>query len=73
MIAKQVEILNWINLLMKLILNSKYCDDFIKWIPCSNLDNVKYLINGGNLKLKIHQKCRDPRIISWNNKAPTPW
>lgn len=51
MITRQVEILNWINLLMKLILNSKYCVDFIKWIPCSNLDNVKYLTNGGNSKV----------------------
>ncbi|PKC73126.1 kinase-like protein, partial [Rhizophagus irregularis] len=32
-------------------LNSKYCDDFIEWIPHSNLENVKYLTNGGNSKV----------------------
>jgi hypothetical protein len=32
-------------------LNSKYCDDFIEWIPRSNLENVKYLTNGGNSKI----------------------
>jgi hypothetical protein len=32
-------------------LNSKYCDDFIEWIPRSNLENVKYLTNGGNSKV----------------------
>ena len=29
-------------------LNSKYCDDFIEWIPHKNLNNVKFLTNGGN-------------------------
>ncbi|GBB83953.1 hypothetical protein RclHR1_01060017 [Rhizophagus clarus] len=29
-------------------INSKYCDDFIEWIPHSNLENVKHLTNGGN-------------------------
>jgi hypothetical protein len=32
-------------------LNSKYCDDFIEWIPHSNLENVKYLTNGGSSKV----------------------
>lgn len=32
-------------------LNSKYCDDYIEWIPRSNLENVKYLTNGGNSKV----------------------
>jgi len=32
-------------------LNSKYCDDFIEWIPRSNLENIKYLTNGGNSKV----------------------
>ena len=29
-------------------LKSKYCDDFIEWIPRKNLENVKYLTRGGN-------------------------
>ncbi|GES77932.1 kinase-like domain-containing protein [Rhizophagus clarus] len=32
-------------------LNSKYCDDFIEWIPLSNLEDVKYSTNGGNSKI----------------------
>jgi hypothetical protein len=32
-------------------LNSKYCDDFIEWIPYSNLENIKFLTNGGNSKI----------------------
>ncbi|RGB38916.1 kinase-like domain-containing protein [Rhizophagus diaphanus] len=32
-------------------LNSKYCDDFIEWIPRSDLENIKYLTNGGNSKV----------------------
>ena len=35
------------------LLNSQYCDDFIEWIPCSNLENIKYLTNGGNSKVYI--------------------
>ena len=34
-------------------LNSKHCDDFIEWIPHSNLENIKYLTNGGNSKVYI--------------------
>ncbi|GBB84323.1 hypothetical protein RclHR1_10940003 [Rhizophagus clarus] len=32
-------------------LNSKFCDDFIEWIPYSNLENIKYLTSGGNSKI----------------------
>jgi hypothetical protein len=32
-------------------LNSKYCDDFIEWIPRLNLENVKYITNGGSSKI----------------------
>ncbi|CAB5353477.1 unnamed protein product [Rhizophagus irregularis] len=32
-------------------LNSKYCDDFIEWIPSSNLENIKHLANGGSSKV----------------------
>ena len=32
-------------------LNSKYCDDFVEWIPRSNLENITYLTNGGNSKV----------------------
>ncbi|RGB38917.1 hypothetical protein C1646_812340 [Rhizophagus diaphanus] len=32
-------------------LNSKCCDDFIEWIPRSNLENIKFLTNGGNSKI----------------------
>jgi hypothetical protein len=32
-------------------LNSKYCDDFIEWIPHLNLKNIKYLTDGGNSKV----------------------
>ncbi len=28
--------------------NSKFCDDFVEWIPNTNLENIKYLTNGGN-------------------------
>lgn len=30
---------------------SKYCDDYIEWIPRSNLENIKYLEDGGNSKV----------------------
>ncbi|EXX74534.1 Cmk2p [Rhizophagus irregularis DAOM 197198w] len=30
---------------------SKYCDDFIEWIPRSILENIKYLADGGNSKV----------------------
>ncbi|CAB4435991.1 unnamed protein product [Rhizophagus irregularis] len=32
-------------------LNSKFCDDFIEWIPYSNFENIKYLTSGGNSKI----------------------
>src|ERR1051325_1450092 len=32
-------------------LNSKYCDDFIEWIPHSSLENIKFLTYGGNSKI----------------------
>lgn len=32
-------------------LNSKCCDDFIEWVSCSNLENIKYLTVGGNSKI----------------------
>ncbi|CAB4436008.1 unnamed protein product [Rhizophagus irregularis] len=32
-------------------LNSKCCDDFIEWVSCSNLENIKYLTFGGNSKI----------------------
>jgi hypothetical protein len=32
-------------------LTSKYCDDFIEWIPISNLENMEFLTNGGNSKV----------------------
>ncbi|CAB5357415.1 unnamed protein product [Rhizophagus irregularis] len=94
-------------------LNSKYCDDFIEWVPHSNLENIKYLTNGGNSKiysgtwnlllnmslasnqlsskvalkvinysdnindhilneLKIHHKCRNPRVIPFYGIAKAP-
>jgi len=28
--------------------NSKFCDDFVEWIPNSNLENIKFLTGGGN-------------------------
>jgi hypothetical protein len=31
--------------------NSKYCDDFIEWIPNSNIKDIIYLTNGGNSKV----------------------
>ena len=33
-------------------LNSKYCDDFIEWIPHSNLENIN-LTDGGNSKFTL--------------------
>ncbi|EXX54523.1 Tpk2p [Rhizophagus irregularis DAOM 197198w] len=94
-------------------LNSKYCDDFIEWVPHSNLENIQYLTNGGNSKiyfgtwnlllntslasnqlsskvtlkvindsdnindhilneLKIHHKCRNPRVIPFYGIAKAP-
>src|SRR5688572_1264790 len=32
-------------------LNSEFCDDFIEWIPHSNIKNIKFLTNGGNSKV----------------------
>jgi hypothetical protein len=32
-------------------LNSKFCDDFIEWIPYSNFENIEYLTSGGNSKI----------------------
>ena len=32
-------------------LDSKHCDDFIEWIPLSNLENMEFLTNGGNSKV----------------------
>ncbi|RGB38905.1 kinase-like domain-containing protein [Rhizophagus diaphanus] len=32
-------------------LNSKFCDDFLEWIPYSNFENIKYLTSGGNSKI----------------------
>jgi hypothetical protein len=31
--------------------NSKYCDDFIEWIPNNYLENVKYITKGGNSEI----------------------
>ncbi|PKY42633.1 hypothetical protein RhiirA4_456465, partial [Rhizophagus irregularis] len=94
-------------------LNSKYCDDFIEWIPRSNLENIKFLTNGGNSniyygtwnllnmslasmasnqlsskvalkainndsdniilnELKIHHKCRNPRVIPFYGITKAP-
>ncbi|CAB4394741.1 unnamed protein product [Rhizophagus irregularis] len=97
-------------------LNSKYCDDFIEWVPHSNLENIIYLTNGGNSKiyfgtwnlllnmsltsiasnqlsskvtlkvinysdniddhilneLKVHHKCRNPRVIPFYGIAKAP-
>src|SRR6266542_6280039 len=31
--------------------NSKFCDDFVEWIPNSNLENIELLTKGGNSKV----------------------
>jgi hypothetical protein len=54
--------------------NSKCCDDFIEWVSCSNLENIKYLTIGGNSKIysgtwKLNQLSTNIALKVVNNTS----